>query len=37
VIELDGDAAAWESVLNDAAADGYELVSVVERRALLRR
>jgi plasmid stability protein len=37
VIELDGDAAAWESLLNDAASDGYELVSVVERRALLRR
>jgi plasmid stability protein len=37
VIELDGDAAAWESVLNEAAGDGYELVSVVERRALLRR
>jgi ATP-dependent Clp protease ATP-binding subunit ClpA len=37
VVELDGGADEWESRLNAAAADGYELVSVVERRALLRR
>jgi hypothetical protein len=37
VVELDGSATDWEAQLNGAAADGYELVSVVERRAVLRR
>ena len=37
VIELEGAAADWESSLNGAAAAGYELVSVVDRRAVLRR
>jgi hypothetical protein len=36
VVELDGGAGEWADRLNDAAADGYELVSVVERRAVLR-
>jgi hypothetical protein len=37
VVELEGGAADWEARLNGAAADGYELVSIVERRAVLRR
>jgi ATP-dependent Clp protease ATP-binding subunit ClpC len=37
VVELRGDAAGWEAQLNDAATDGYELVSIVERRAVLCR
>jgi antitoxin FitA-like protein/ClpA/ClpB-like protein len=37
VVELDGSAADWEAALNDAAAGGYELVSLVDRRAVLRR
>jgi hypothetical protein len=37
VILLEGDADAWEKQLNDAAALGYELVEVVDRRAILRR
>jgi antitoxin FitA-like protein/ClpA/ClpB-like protein len=36
VLELDGAATDWESSLNEAAAAGYELVSVVDRRAVLR-
>jgi len=36
VLQLDGAAADWESSLNEAAAEGYELVSVVDRRAVLR-
>jgi hypothetical protein len=36
VIELEGAAAAWEAQLNDAAAEGYELVSIVDHRAVLR-
>jgi plasmid stability protein len=36
VLELEGAAADWESSLNEAAAAGYELVSVVDRRAVLR-
>jgi hypothetical protein len=37
VVELEGAAADWEAALNDAAATGYELVSVVDRCAVLRR
>jgi ATP-dependent Clp protease ATP-binding subunit ClpA len=37
VLELEGAAADWEASLNEAAAEGYELVSVVDRRAVLRR
>jgi ATP-dependent Clp protease ATP-binding subunit ClpC len=36
VIELEGEAGEWEQQLNEAAAAGYELVSVVESRAVLR-
>jgi len=36
VLELDGEAGDWETALNDAAAAGYELVSVFDRRAVLR-
>jgi hypothetical protein len=36
VLELEGAAEDWESSLNEAAAAGYELVSVVDRRAVLR-
>jgi hypothetical protein len=36
VIELEGGAAEWETQLNDAAAAGYELVSITDRRAVLR-
>jgi len=36
VLELDGGAEDWESALNEAAAAGYELVSIVDRRAVLR-
>jgi plasmid stability protein len=37
VILLEGDADAWEKQLNGAAALGYELVEIVDRRAILRR
>ena len=37
VIELDGSADDWEAQLNAAAADGLDLVEVVERRAIFRR
>lgn len=37
VVLLEGDADAWEKQLNDAAALGYELVEIVDRRAILRR
>lgn len=37
VILLEGDAESWEKQLNDAAALGYELVEIVDRRAILRR
>jgi ATP-dependent Clp protease ATP-binding subunit ClpA len=36
VIELEGSADAWEEQLNDAATEGYELVSIIDRRAVLR-
>jgi hypothetical protein len=36
VIELEGAAEDWEAALNDAASAGYELVSVVDGRAVLR-
>jgi len=35
VLELEGAAADWEASLNDAAAAGYELASIVDRRAVL--
>lgn len=37
VVLLEGDAETWEKQLNDAASLGYELVEIVERRAILRR
>ncbi len=37
VVLLEGEAADWESQLNDAAALGYELVEIVDRRAIFRR
>jgi hypothetical protein len=36
VVELEGAAPDWETRLNSAAAEGYELVSIVDRRAILR-
>jgi Clp amino terminal domain, pathogenicity island component len=36
VLELAGEAGDWEAALNDAAAAGYELVSVFDRRVVLR-
>jgi len=36
VIELEGAAADWEASLNEAARAGYELASVLDRRAVLR-
>jgi len=37
VIVLDGDAEAWAKQLNDADELGYELVEIVDRRAIFRR
>ena len=37
VLGLAGDAAAWESALNDAADEGFDLVEIVGDRAVLRR
>lgn len=37
VVELDGDAEAWEQQLNEACEFGYDLLEVVDRRAILRR
>jgi hypothetical protein len=37
VILLEGDPDAWESQLNDLAGLGYELVQIVDRRAIFRR
>jgi len=37
VILLEGDAAEWERQLNDVAELGYELVQVIDRRAIFRR
>jgi plasmid stability protein len=37
VVLLEGDAETWEKQLNDAAAVGYDLVEIVDRRAILRR
>jgi Clp amino terminal domain, pathogenicity island component/Antitoxin FitA-like, ribbon-helix-helix len=36
VVLLEGDAEEWEKRLNDAVALGYELVEVIDRRAILR-
>lgn len=36
VLELEGTAEDWETSLNEVGAAGYELVSVVDRRAVLR-
>lgn len=36
VVLLEGEAADWEAQLNDAAALGYELVEIVDRRAIFR-
>lgn len=37
VILLEGETEEWERQLNDAAALGYELVEIVDRRAIFRR
>jgi plasmid stability protein len=37
VVELTGAAADWEARLNEAGAAGYDVVAIVERRAILRR
>ena len=37
VVLLDGEAADWEAQLNACAALGYELVEIVDRRAIFRR
>jgi hypothetical protein len=37
VVLLEGDAESWEKQLNDTATLGYELVEIVDRRAILRR
>jgi len=37
VLELDGDAGEWEALLNEQSAGGYELVEIVDRRAIFRR
>jgi ATP-dependent Clp protease ATP-binding subunit ClpC len=37
VISLEGGAADWERLLNEAAALGYDLLEVVDRRAVMRR
>ena len=37
VILLEGEAAEWERQLNDVAGLGYELVQIVDRRAIFRR
>ena len=34
VVELEGDAASWEAQLNELAGLGYELVQIVDRRAI---
>lgn len=36
VVELEGDPADWESKLNDLAGGGYELVQIVDRRAIFQ-
>jgi len=37
VVLLEGDAEDWERQLNEIAGLGYELVQIVDRRAILRR
>jgi hypothetical protein len=37
VVLLEGDAAAWEKRLDDAAALGYDLLEIVDGRAIMRR
>jgi hypothetical protein len=37
VVPLEGDAESWEAELNAAAAQGYELLEIVDGRAILRR
>jgi plasmid stability protein len=37
VVELTGAAGDWEAQLNEAGAAGYDVVAIVERRAILRR
>jgi hypothetical protein len=37
VVLLEGDPAEWERQLNEAAALGYDLVEIVDKRAVLRR
>jgi ATP-dependent Clp protease ATP-binding subunit ClpA len=37
VVELDGAPPEWESELNEAAERGYQLVQIIDRRAIFRR
>jgi ATP-dependent Clp protease ATP-binding subunit ClpC len=37
VAELEGDHDAWQSQLNEAAERGYQLVQIVDRRAIFKR
>lgn len=37
VVPLEGDAPSWEAELNAAAAQGYDLLEIVDGRAILRR
>jgi plasmid stability protein len=37
VVQLEGEPEDWEKRLNDVAALGYELVEIVDRRAIFRR
>jgi hypothetical protein len=37
VVPLEGDAETWEKQLNEIAGLGYELVQIVDRRAIFRR
>jgi ATP-dependent Clp protease ATP-binding subunit ClpC len=36
VVELEGDPAQWEARMNEVAAAGYELVQIVDRRAIFQ-
>jgi Antitoxin FitA-like, ribbon-helix-helix/Clp amino terminal domain, pathogenicity island component len=37
VVLLEGDATAWEKQLNEAASLGYDLLEIVDKRAIMRR
>ena len=36
-VELEGSAGDWTASLNELAADGWELMQIVDRRAVLKR